>query len=46
MDIVGLIRKGYRGYGSLFSDKFKETIAKEDARNVSRNIYFYYDKIL
>jgi hypothetical protein len=24
MDIVGMIKKSYRGYGSLFSDKFIE----------------------
>lgn len=35
MDIVGLIKKSYRGYGSLFSGKFKEAIVKEDLRNVS-----------
>lgn len=35
MDLVGMIKNSYRGYGSLFSDKFKETFLKEDSRNVS-----------
>lgn len=42
MDIVGLIKKSYRGYGSLFSDKFKETFLKEDSRNVSAKNLFCF----
>lgn len=38
MDIVGLIKKSYRGYGSLFSDKFKEMFLREDARNVRSSL--------
>lgn len=45
MDIVGLIKKSYRGYGSLFSDKFKETFLLSDSRNVSSQ-FFYYDLLL
>lgn len=43
MDIVGLIKKSYRGSGSLFSDKFRETFLKGDTRNVS--FAKSYDKI-
>ncbi|CRL04334.1 CLUMA_CG017428, isoform A [Clunio marinus] len=34
MDVVGLIKKSYRGYGTLFSDKFRETFLKEDTKNI------------
>ena len=34
MDIVGMIKKSYRGYGSLFSDKFRETFLKGDNKLV------------
>lgn len=40
MDIVGLIKKSYRGYGSLFSDKFREAFLKGDSRNVNCEFIF------
>lgn len=38
MDIAGMIKKSYRGYGTLFSDKFIETFLKGDNKLVSFQI--------
>jgi hypothetical protein len=42
MDIVGMIKKSYRGYGSLFSDKFRETFLKGDNKLVIAKISFFF----
>jgi hypothetical protein len=41
MDIVGIIKKSYRSYGSLFSDDFVAFIKESSQNNVSLEITFF-----
>jgi hypothetical protein len=39
-----MIKKSYRGYGTIFSDKFTETFLRDDSRNVSRKFFIIFGK--